>query len=156
MKAIIGLGEIKELLKTDRAVRLIVGAGAAILLLIALGSLFGQFGSSGKTDNASVSGKADREMLEEYEHTLEQRLSDILSDIDGVGEAKVMVTLDTSGHTEFGKNADMLISVTAPEVRGVIVVCDGGDSVAVKEKVIDAVSGVFGINTLRISVAGSK
>ena len=46
----------------------------------------------------------------------------------------------------------MLISVKAPQVRGVIVVCDGGDNIAVKEKVINAVSGVFGISTTRISV----
>ena len=73
-----------------------------------------------------------------------------------VGEANVMVTLDTSEQTEYGKNADMLLSVTAPKVRGVIVVCEGGNSVSVKEKVIEAVTGVFGISSLRISVSGSR
>lgn len=150
MKAIIGLGEIKELLKTDRAVKIILIAGAALILLIGLGGLFGKGGSSDDDRSFSSAG------LAEYEQVLEQRLSLILSDIDGVGKASVMVTLDTSGRTEYGKNADMLLSVTAPKVRGVIVVCDGGDSVAVKEKVVDAVSGVFGINSLHISVAGRQ
>ena len=150
MKAIIGFGEIKELLKTDKALKVILFAGAALVLLIALGGLFG---GSGGRDETGVFSQAE---LTEYEHGLEKRLEEILSGIDGVGEAKVMVTLDTSERTEYGKNADMLISVTAPKVRGVIVVCDGGDSVAVKEKVMSAVSGVFGINSLHISVAGSR
>ncbi len=150
MKAIIGLGEIKELLKTDKAMKILLAAGAAIILLIALSGLFGK--SAHKPDGAG-SGVSD---LAEYERGLEKRLTEILSRIGGVGEANVMVTLDTSEQTEYGKNADMLLSVTAPKVRGVIVVCEGGNSVSVKEKVIEAVTGVFGISSLRISVSGSR
>lgn len=151
MKAIIGLGEIKELLKTDKAMKILLAAGAAIILLIALSGLFGKK-SQPPAETAGITASE----LTEYEHGLEKRLTEILSHIGGVGEASVMVTLDTSGRTEYGKNADMLLSVTAPKVRGVIVVCDGGDSVSVKEKVIDAVTGVFGISSVRISVAGSS
>ncbi len=150
MKAIIGLGEIKELLKTDKAMKILLAAGAAIILLIALSGLFGK--SAQKPDGAG-NGVSD---LAEYERGLEKRLTEILSRIGGVGEANVMVTLDTSEQTEYGKNADMLLSVTAPKVRGVIVVCEGGDSVSVREKVIEAVTGVFGISSLRISVSGSQ
>ena len=132
------------------AVLLLLAAGAAIILLLALSGLFGT--SSRKQDTASV-GVSD---LAEYERGLEKRLTEILSQIGGVGEASVMVTLDTSEQTEYGKNADMLLSVTAPRVRGVIVVCDGGNSVSVKQKVVEAVTGVFGISSLRISVAGSQ
>ncbi|MBQ9383966.1 MAG: hypothetical protein IJT87_06990 [Ruminiclostridium sp.] len=148
MKAVLGFGEVKELLKTDKGVRVILAAGAVLILLIAFGGIFTGSGSSGRSSKAAVSvsdiGKCERE--------LEQRLADILGEIEGVGNVRVMVTLDTSEQTEYGKNADMLISVTAPAVRGVIVVCDGGDSITVKEKVVNAVSGVFGINTLHISV----
>lgn len=151
MKAVIGLGEIKELLKTDKAVKAVLIAGAALIIMLALGGLFG--GKTVKNTDKAVNNAAE---LEKYEHGLEERLAAILSDIDGVGKAKVMVTLDTSGRTEYGKNCDMLISVTAPAVRGVIVVCDGGDSITVREKVTGAVSGVFGINTLHISVSGSR
>ena len=63
-----------------------------------------------------------------------------------------MVTLDTSEESEYGRSKDMLLSVKAPSVRGVIVVCDGGNNIIVKEKVTSAVSGVFGISTTRVSV----
>lgn len=149
MKAVIGFGEIKELFRSERVVRILIIAGTAMIIMTVLGGIF--------VRNDKPSGKSAFTSAEMtvYEHELEQRLAGILSDIEGVGDVSVMVTLDTSGRTEYGKNSDMLISVSAPAVRGVIVVCGGGDSVYVKEKVVDAVSGVFGISTTRISVAGS-
>ncbi len=145
MKAVLGFGEVKELLKTDKGVRVILIAGAVLILLIAFGGVFsGSRSSAQPSVSVNDIGKCERE--------LEQRLADILGGIEGVGNVRVMVTLDSSAQTEYGKNADMLISVTAPAVRGVIVVCDGGDSITVREKVVNAVSGVFGINTLHISV----
>lgn len=147
MKAMIGFGDIKELLKSSRGIKIAFIVGAALIIMIAFG---GVFTGGSRKDTAAQINTADQ--LSEYENRLEQRLTDILSRIEGVGNVSVMVTLDTSGQTEYGRNADMLLSVTAPEVRGVIVVCDGGDSIAVKAKVYDAVSGVFGINSLHISV----
>ena len=147
MKAVIGFGEIKELLKNDKFIRAVLIAGAVLVIIIAFGGVFTRNSQKSTAHTAEVS-----EMLSGYENRLEQRLTEILSHIDCVGSVRVMVTLDTSEQTEYGKNADMLLSVTAPKVRGVIVVCDGGDSFAVKSKVVDAVSGVFGINSLHISV----
>lgn len=147
MRAVIGMGEIKELLKSDKTVKIILIAGAALILLIAFGGIFSGSGkTAGDTAAAAVT-------LAEQESVLEKRLSEILTEIDGVGEVHVMVTLGTSGQKQYGRNADMLLSVTAPEVRGVIVVCGGGDRADVREKVVNAVTGVFGINSLRVSVA---
>ncbi|MBP3857158.1 MAG: hypothetical protein IK990_16250 [Ruminiclostridium sp.] len=148
MRTVIGLGDIRELLKTDKAVKILLIAGAALILLAALGGLFGHGGTGESGTSRSVRD------FEEYERELEKRLSAILSEIDGIGDVNVMVTLDTAGRTEYGKNSDMRISVTAPQVRGVIVVCGGGDSIAIREKVVNAVTGVFGISTTRVSVAG--
>lgn len=145
MKGVFRLKDVGEIIKSDKSVKIILAAGAALMLLIAFG---GFFGGSGKTEETGYS----RTELAEYEARLEKRLSDILSEIKGIGKTEVMITLDGAEQTEYGKSKDMLISVTAPRVRGVIVVCDGGDNIAVREKVINAVSGVFGISTTRISV----
>ncbi len=147
MKAMIGLGDIKELLKSSKGIKAALIVGAVLIMFIAFGDVF-----TGSRSKETIKQINTADQLAEYENRLEQRLTDILSQIDGVGNVRVMVTLDTSGQTEYGRNSDMLLSVTAPEVRGVIVVCDGGDSAAVKAKVYDAVSGVFGINSLHISV----
>ena len=145
MKGIFRIKDVGEIIKSDKSVKIILAAGAALMLLIAFG---GFFGGSSKTEETGYS----RAELSEYEARLEKRLSDILSEIKGIGKTEVMITLDGAEQTEYGKSKDMLISVTAPRVRGVIVVCDGGDNIAVKEKVMNAVSGVFGISTTRISV----
>ncbi|MGN0656344.1 MAG: hypothetical protein ACI4KR_06090 [Ruminiclostridium sp.] len=145
MKGIFRLKDVGEIIKSDKSVKIILAAGAALMLIIAFG---GFFGGSTQTEETGYS----RAELAEYEARLEKRLSDILSEINGIGKTEVMITLDGAEQTEYGKSKDMLLSVTAPRVRGVIVVCDGGDNIAVKEKVINAVSGVFGISTTRISV----
>ena len=145
MKGIFKLKDVGKIIKSDKSVKIILAAGTALMLLIAFG---GFFSGSTKSEETGYS----RAELAEYEARLEKRLSDILSEIKGIGKTEVMITLDGAEQTEYGKSKDMLISVKAPQVRGVIVVCDGGDNIAVKEKVINAVSGVFGISTTRISV----
>jgi len=52
----------------------------------------------------------------------------------------------------FQKSSDTPTRISTPEIRGVIVVCDGGDNILIREKVISAVSGAFGISTTRVSV----
>ncbi len=145
MNKLFRLNEISELLKSEKSVKIIMIAGAVIILVIALSGLFGG-GTSEAKDGYS------RAELAEYEKSLERRLSDILTEIEGIGTVRVMVTLDTAEQTEYGKNEDMLISLKTPQVRGVIVVCDGGGNPTIREKVINAVAGVFGIATTRISV----
>lgn len=147
MRAVIGMGEIKELLKSEKALKIILIAGAVLILFTAFG---GVFSGGGKKQENSVSSA---QRISEQERGLEERLCAILSEIDGVGEVRVMVTLGTSEQMQYGRNSDMLLSVTAPEVRGVIVVCEGGGRADVCEKVVNAVTGVFGINSLRVSVA---
>lgn len=144
MKWILSVGKLKEYIKGDKRIKLILVLGIAVILLIALSGIGGS--KSGTAGSTSISE------LSQYEKKLEERLSDILSEIEGVGKLKVMVILDTSEENEYGRSKDMLLSVKAPSVRGVIVVCDGGNNIIVKEKVTSAVSGVFGISTTRISV----
>ncbi len=144
MKGIFSIRELKRLLEGEKRNTLIIIAGAAIILLLALIPIGGDQGG----DSKSLTG----EKLSRYEQTLEKRLTAILSEIDNIGDIKVMVSLDTSERSEYGKNADMLLGTQAPKVRGVIVVCSGGDDVIVQEKVVRAVTSVFAINSTRVSV----
>lgn len=143
MKGIFSIRELKKLLFEDKKHSLIIIAGAAVILFLALIPV-GEKTESGN----SFTG----EELSRYEQTLEKRLTAILSEIENIGEINVMISLDTSARTEYGKNADMLLETEMPKVRGVIVVCSGGDDVIVQEKVIRAVTGVFAISSTRVSV----
>lgn len=143
MKGILSLKELRGFLTDDKKLTVALIIGAALILFLSIGGL-----KSGETE------AADRpyEDRSAYEAELEKRLTDILSEIEGIGELRVMVTLDTSEQTEYGKNENMLISVKMPQVRGVIVVCGGGDSVIVREKVVRAVTSVFAVSSTRVSV----
>lgn len=143
MKGIFSLKELREMLKGDKKITVALLVGAALILLLSFG------GSKGGEAGSAVRPSEERSV---YEAELEKRLTEILSEVEGIGSIRVMVTLDTSERTEYGKNEDMLLGVKMPQVRGVIVVCDGGGNVIVQEKVIRAVSGVFGISSTRVSV----
>ncbi len=143
MKGILSLKELRGFLKDDKKLTVALIVGAALILFLSLGGL--KSGDSGTEARPYEDRSA-------YEAELEKRLTDILSEIEGIGELSVMVTLDTSEQTEYGKNENMLLSVKMPQVRGVIVVCGGGDSVVVREKVVRAVTGVFAVSSTRVSV----
>ncbi len=68
---------------------------------------------------------------------------------------------DTSATTTYitvelsdGTQQTVLLKEIQPKVRGVLVVCSGGDNNVVKEKIVDAVTKVLDISSSRVSVAG--
>ena len=109
---------------------------------------------------------------------LTQQLSEILSQIDGVGRVKVMLKVsegestiyqtdedissssvrkDTVILTDSNRNDQPLVVQTIPAVyRGAIIVCQGGDKASVKIAVMEAVSKVTGLDVANISVLKMK
>ena len=117
----------------------------------------------------------------EYKMEIESELTEILSQIQGVGKVKVMLTIegtteyvfaqeiDTQQDTQGDKNSEsfqnkyviidngskkeaLVKKVLKPKINGVIVVCEGGDNLVVKEKVYKAVSTVLAISSSRVCV----
>ncbi len=103
---------------------------------------------------------------------LEEKIESLCKSIDGVGYAKALVTLDTSEEYVFAKdserNGDYVkittvapdgggigLYVISPRVRGVGIVCTHGDRPVMKKTVVELVSAALGIDSSRISVAGS-
>lgn len=109
--------------------------------------------------------------------TLEAELEDLLGQIEGVGRVRVMVTMENNGEQVMARNSEssgendeagkswkenseyavvngktVLLKTTEPTVRGVAVVCEGGDSPRVKERVSTTVTAVLGIRSNRVSV----
>lgn len=102
-----------------------------------------------------------------YKDQLEKELESIISKIEGVGKVTVMLTVESTYSYEYVKdysddeietvivgNKEALISkISNPTVSGVLVVCSGGDSASVKEKIINAVATVLDIPLNRVYVA---
>ena len=118
-----------------------------------------------------------------YSDYLENRLVSMISSIEGAGETRVMVTLESGGEDiylhdfDYGENADpsgknsverkdeyviidgssgeqgIVVRRAEPKVRGGAVVCEGGGSEQVRSMIVDTVTALLDISSARVSVA---
>lgn len=132
-----------------------------ILLALALGLLLVFL--SGRTSDGADDPQNEGESFSfaHYEHELEDRLEDVISRIDGVSSVSVMVLLDQS-YEEIGEGTNFSRpigdssgdTVVAPKVRGVAVVCRGGERSETRKEIIGLLSSLLGLPTNRIYVGG--
>ncbi len=120
---------------------------------------------------------------DDYVSELENRLTSIISSIEGAGETKVMITLESGSEEiylhdyDYGENIDpngkniverkdeyviidgesgekgIVVKIAEPKIRGVAVVCKGGDSDIVRVRIIEAVTALLDISAACVSVA---
>ena len=153
------------------------------IVIIGLVAMFGIFISESfgtvesKKNDAHTSESLD---LQAYEKQVEERLTHILAEIDGIGACHVMVTLDSSqesvysseneSQSQSGDNSvsdsqkskyvivnddgekPVLEKKIEPKIRGVIVVCEGAENAEVRESVIACIRAGLGITSANISV----
>ncbi|MBP3368263.1 MAG: hypothetical protein J6L71_02405 [Clostridia bacterium] len=140
-----------------KLVLFLIAAGGVVLLLIS--GIFG--GEEKKSEEYTDVGF--------YTEYLEGRIRELCESIDGVEEAVVFLTLDCSseyvyrddGASDFlilsggdGEEAVKLCEIY-PRVRGIAVVCTGGELARIKETVTELLSAALGLPTNKIKVAGS-
>ena len=162
---------VVEFLGTDKGRRVLIICGVALMAALLFGSL--------KPRESSVSPSPAAEDCAQTERDIEQRLTELISRIDGAGSCTVMVTLDTSSQRVYaeerssssstgdsvrassedtsvvlaGSGKEALETGTVlPQVRGVAVVCAGAANPAVREKIANAVCGALGIRLSRVCV----
>lgn len=160
-------------IKRDKRVALIVCVGLVGIILLTISELLPQ--KSEPKENPKETNATD--IRDNYEKNLEERLTSIVSSINGAGRTEVMVTLasgdenvyavkekssDGSREREYvvidsdSNESGLLLKVIEPEIRGVAVVCEGADSANVRQEIVSTVSAVLGISTNRISIAKIK
>lgn len=112
---------------------------------------------------------------------LEERLEEILSAVDGVGEVCVLLSKDSDGEhlykedkesshgdeeedlqlktvivTSSGQETPIVTAYKYPVYRGAVVACQGADSASVRLSVTRAVAGATGLGADRITVIKMK
>ena len=155
------LQAVAEFLKKNRYVALILLAGIVLMCLPAQKNV----------EEPELPPLQD-------EVTVEQKLSQILTQVDGAGEVQVFLTLasgeqtiyqtndsqssensqtDTVTVTDAKRNEQGLIKqVNPPLYQGAIIVCKGADSPEIRLAVVDAVAKVTGLSSDKISVLKMK
>ena len=111
----------------------------------------------------------DDDNFKYYTEYLEDRLEELILQIESVDKVKVLITLDNSGENVYAQDIKsnsteyviiqtsnneegLLIKELNPAVRGVAVVCNGGSSVSLREKIVALLSSALGIPTNKITV----
>lgn len=165
-------GIIDRLRNSEKARRAVVVVGVVLMLVLLLSTFFSGENADGEDyDELSAA---------EIEQSLEERLTHLISCINGVGDVAVMITLDTTSERVYvqevnsssdiddgsessrkettlaltgGKEA-VEKSVIQPKVRGVAVVCTGADDPTIRERITRAVAGVLDISVSQVYVTG--
>ena len=148
-----------------------------ILALVALAGVLLVFFGSRKNESAQTVASSIEELDPSvYAESLEKRIEELCNRVDGVSGAHVVVTLkggyqaiyaidSQSGNTStknqtviIGSGSDeqaILKGYNYPEIAGIGIVCHGGDSYEVKNKIVSLISSAFNISANKIFVVGS-
>ena len=181
---------LKEFLSKDGQRKTVVFLGLAGIALIFMS---GFFKSNHKKETVQTEAKVHT--TDQYTEKLEQNLESIISGIQGAGQAKVLVTLESGKETVYAteekknkeasedkadgsttrkKESDdsekkyitikdsegtehaLAVTEIEPKVKGVVVICSGGDNSLVRQRIIDAVTTALNVTSNRVCVTKSK
>ena len=161
-------------LHKDKTLRILLWVGVAGILLIGVSELWPARKESPQATTTLTAGQV--------EQALEQRITALLRQVEGVGNCQVMVTLESDSQAVYAADtvsssgADgsasfseqyltvdtdtgplgLLLTRLQPTVKGVAVVCDGGDNPVIQDRVIQVVSTAFHISERRVCVVQSE
>ena len=158
---------IKQQLGRCQPILLVIGVGVLLLLL--------PLGGGGEEREAAPAEQAEEFSLSDFE----ERLSQALSQIQGAGEVRVMLSLKSGSRqvlaqdTQRGADGDASASTVtlgrgageqevvplqtiAPQFQGALVVCSGGEDPQVCLQVTRGVSALTGLGSDRIIVCPSE
>ena len=156
------------------------GIAIWIIALAVIGVLLIWFGgeTSGNTAKSETSESA---RLEAYSSSLENKIAELCSKVNGVSNVSVSVYLDSGFETVYAYdeeskssssgtnserkyvtigsgNDETMVSVVEkmPNICGVAIVCNGGGNAATAKELIGLVSSAYGISSNKIYVAEGK
>lgn len=156
---------------------------AALVALIGAGLLLWPVLGGGETGSPRKDQPARTAQNSWDLQTIQKEMEEILGAMDGVGQVKVMLTVDSDGERQLAQDTQLsysgdtaapedysrksetvrldgsggdetvVVRRTYPTYRGALVVCQGGGSAEVRLAVTGAVAALTGLSTDRVTVA---
>lgn len=154
---------MSELIEKISAIKgiglLVLGLAAGIVLLV--------IGNKAESASEEQSAVKNEFSFEDYERSLSERLEEMIDRIDGASGVHVMLTLERGYSDELAKDGEEFLTVKqsdgaegtvtlsreAPQVKGVAVICKGGDNHEIQKEIIELVSALLNIPTSRVFVS---
>ena len=134
----------KRLLESGSARRWIL---LAALLGAALMVLSGMF----SFDKKQETGGSGFE-VSDYRRSAQQDLEQLISHIQGAGKTRVLLTVENSAEYVYLENGTTKTKEIQPHVRGVLVLCEGGDDPVTVGRVTEAVTKALDISTAKVCI----
>lgn len=162
---------------TDKKTAVIILIGIAGVILLVISEIIPLSASEEKHNERNETQTVS---CSDYEKEVEQRLQGIISKIEGAGNVSVMVTLESTVESVYaqeekqsgGENKNyenqyviiktndgeggILLKTTEPQIRGVAIVCTGGNSAVVRQNITNTVTAVLGISSARVNITAMK
>lgn len=132
--------DVKKIYDNPKFVKIAITVGIVAIFLIFISSYIDFSGFSKTVSN------------DEYCTALEESLLSVITQIEGVGNAKIFLTMDDNGENVYLNNTDTKTQSITPVVRGVVIVCDGGDDFVVVSRVMSAVTKSLDIPSNKVCV----
>jgi stage III sporulation protein AG len=164
--------KLTELFKNPKFVRISLIVGVLLIILIAFSECMSNvFSNTPRKQTQPLTEQFSEADL--YAQSIEEKLIEILSHIEGVGKVEVLVTAGTTeeyvyakeGKTGSNSSTDEIVIIDSgngkqaltekiikPAITGVVIVCEGGDDSRVCERVYNAVRAALGIGASKIYV----
>lgn len=162
----------KGFLKKNGRLLMLAAGGLVGVLLLLYGS--GRLGGSVAAEKMSTNEHAD---LEQYAARLEESMGRLCSNVAGVSNVTVAVTLGSGFEYVYAVDqktksdgvsekkyitvgngsgeTPVYITEKLPEIAGVGIVCRGGSNPAIQQKLIALISAAYNIGSNKIYITGS-
>ena len=169
------MDKLKEIFKKIKDVKHIEIYLAVIVGFIIVMCYF--FFTSTPNDTKEENSTENYSTAQEYADYLENKLCNVLSNMTGVGDVSVIITLDggftyeyavdsetnttTSGSSETSVTVDttilvngepLVVKVNYPSVKGVVIVAEGSEDFAVKMDILDAVQTLLSVDAGSVTI----
>lgn len=150
---------MKNLKMPDKSKLILILMAAAGVLLLLLGGL--------KSTDKPEESYGDVGFYTEY---LEERITSLCDSVEGVENTAVFLTLDCSSEYIYSQNSAsdflilsgtegeeaVLLQEIYPKVRGIAVVCTGGDLPRIRETLTELLTAALDLPAHRIRIAGGE
>ena len=138
------LGEIlNRIAGSDKWRRIILIAGVSGIALLLLSGL----------DISSCHAKNGTEFsVKAYSEQLEDSLESAIEKMEGAGKTRVLLTMENSVEDVYLRDSATKTKEVEPLIRGVLVLCEGGDKPAVVERVTNAVTKALDISAAKVCI----
>lgn len=133
---------LNKILSSDKSRTVFIIAGILAMVLI--------FISTGKDKNKeAVKNNFDTAT---YQENLTQEILSMVENIEGVGRAKVMLTLEDSYEYIYLDDGETLQKINEPTIRGVVVACEGASSAKVSAEITELLRTVLNVPANKVCV----